>query len=46
MKLIVERTGKLGGVVTAPPSKSHTHRAIIVASLAEMTMDELLAEYP
>jgi 3-phosphoshikimate 1-carboxyvinyltransferase len=35
MKLVVERTGKLGGSVTAPPSKSHTHRAIVIASLAD-----------
>jgi len=34
MKLIVERTEKLSGAVTAPPSKSHTHRALIIASLA------------
>jgi 3-phosphoshikimate 1-carboxyvinyltransferase len=34
MKLLVERTEKLSGTVTAPPSKSHTHRAIIIASLA------------
>ncbi len=34
MKLVVERTERLTGTVTAPPSKSHTHRAIIIASLA------------
>ena len=34
MKLVVERTGQLHGAVTAPPSKSHTHRAVIIASLA------------
>jgi 3-phosphoshikimate 1-carboxyvinyltransferase len=34
MKLVVERTDKLAGSVRAPPSKSHTHRAVIVASLA------------
>lgn len=35
MKLIVERTARLEGTVTAPPSKSHTHRAILIASLAD-----------
>ena len=35
MKLVVERTEKLAGAVTAPPSKSHTHRALIIASLAD-----------
>ena len=34
MKLVVEKTAELHGAVTAPPSKSHTHRAIIIASLA------------
>ncbi len=34
MKLVVEETSELSGSVTAPPSKSHTHRAIIIASLA------------
>jgi 3-phosphoshikimate 1-carboxyvinyltransferase len=34
VKLVVDKTGKLSGAVTAPPSKSHTHRAIIIASLA------------
>ena len=37
MKLIVERTKKLAGSVTAPPSKSHTHRALIISSLADGT---------
>jgi 3-phosphoshikimate 1-carboxyvinyltransferase len=37
MKLIVEKTEELQGTVTAPPSKSHTHRAIIIASLADGT---------
>jgi 3-phosphoshikimate 1-carboxyvinyltransferase len=35
MKLVVEKTPRLEGTVTAPPSKSHTHRAIIIASLAD-----------
>jgi 3-phosphoshikimate 1-carboxyvinyltransferase len=34
MKLIVESGERLEGSVRAPPSKSHTHRAIIIASLA------------
>jgi 3-phosphoshikimate 1-carboxyvinyltransferase len=37
VKLIVERTEKLSGSVLAPPSKSHTHRALILASLAAGT---------
>lgn len=37
MKLVVEKTARLEGTVTAPPSKSHTHRAIIIASLADGT---------
>ena len=37
MKLVVEKTGKLAGTVTVPPSKSHTHRAVIIASLASGT---------
>ena len=34
MKLMVENTDKLAGKITAPPSKSHTHRAITIASMA------------
>jgi 3-phosphoshikimate 1-carboxyvinyltransferase len=34
MKLIVNKTEKLNGTARVPPSKSHTHRAIILASLA------------
>jgi len=34
VKLVVEKTEKLGGTITAPPSKSHTHRALVIASLA------------
>jgi 3-phosphoshikimate 1-carboxyvinyltransferase len=34
VKLVVEKTGKLAGTVTVPPSKSHTHRAVMIASLA------------
>ena len=37
MNLIVKKTGKLIGTVIAPPSKSHTHRAVIIASLASGT---------
>ncbi|HOI40283.1 MAG TPA: 3-phosphoshikimate 1-carboxyvinyltransferase [Methanobacterium sp.] len=35
MKLIVERGDKIGGVVKAPPSKSYTHRALLLACLAQ-----------
>lgn len=34
MRLVVEKSQKLQGTVKAPPSKSHTHRAILFASLA------------
>ena len=34
MRLMVEKTARLSGAVTAPPSKSHSHRAIAIASLA------------
>ncbi len=37
MRLIVNKTEKMHGSVTVPPSKSHTHRAIILASLASGT---------
>ncbi|MDU9376565.1 3-phosphoshikimate 1-carboxyvinyltransferase [Methanocorpusculaceae archaeon Sp1] len=36
MKLIVSHS-KLRGIAAAPPSKSHTHRAFILAALAEGT---------
>jgi 3-phosphoshikimate 1-carboxyvinyltransferase len=35
MELKVEKTERIEGVVNAPPSKSYTHRALIIASLAE-----------
>jgi len=35
MILKIKHTEKLQGTVTAPPSKSYTHRAIIIASLAD-----------
>jgi 3-phosphoshikimate 1-carboxyvinyltransferase len=35
MKLRVSPSDGLGGTVTVPPSKSYTHRAIILASLAK-----------
>ena len=35
MKLMVERTEKLEGEIVIPSSKSHTIRAVIIASLAE-----------
>lgn len=47
MDLIVERSEGLSGTVKAPPSKSYTHRAVIVASLAEgrsMIADPLVSE--
>ena len=37
MKLVVKKTEHLEGQVNVPPSKSHTHRAIILASLASGT---------
>jgi len=33
-RLIIEKTEILKGVITAPPSKSYTHRAIIIGSMA------------
>lgn len=35
MEFEVNRTEKIRGVVNAPPSKSYTHRAFLIASLAE-----------
>jgi len=35
VRLIVRKTERLSGTVAAPASKSHTHRAIVSASLAE-----------
>ena len=35
MELKVEKPNKINGVVKAPPSKSYTHRALLVACLAE-----------
>jgi 3-phosphoshikimate 1-carboxyvinyltransferase len=35
LELIVSKTEKLRGEITVPPSKSHTIRAVIIASLAE-----------
>jgi len=37
MNLIIQKTNQLNGTLTVPPSKSHTHRAIILASLASGT---------
>lgn len=37
MRLIVEKTECLVGNVRVPPSKSHTHRAVVLASLASGT---------
>lgn len=37
MKLKVKNISNIGGVVKAPPSKSYSHRAIILASLAKGT---------
>jgi 3-phosphoshikimate 1-carboxyvinyltransferase len=34
MELLVEKSSCISGVVKAPPSKSYTHRAVIIASLA------------
>ena len=37
MNLKVKNISNIGGVVKAPPSKSYSHRAVILASLAEGT---------
>ena len=37
MNLKVKNISNIGGVVKAPPSKSYSHRAIILASLAKGT---------
>ena len=37
MKLKVKNISNIGGVVKAPPSKSYSHRAVILASLASGT---------
>jgi 3-phosphoshikimate 1-carboxyvinyltransferase len=34
MELVVEKSSKISGMVKAPPSKSYTHRGVIIASLA------------
>lgn len=35
MELIIQKTDTLEGVIKAPPSKSYTHRAIIISSLGD-----------
>lgn len=35
MELEIQKTDTVEGVINAPPSKSYTHRAIIISSLAE-----------
>ena len=35
MRAVVEGVSEISGTVTAPPSKSYTHRAFIIASLAK-----------
>ncbi len=37
MDVIVNKAGEIGGTVPAPPSKSYTHRAFIIAGLARGT---------
>ena len=37
MELEVQKADNIMGVVNAPPSKSYSHRAFIIASLAEGT---------
>jgi 3-phosphoshikimate 1-carboxyvinyltransferase len=37
MEVVVEKTARLQGVVSAPPSKAYTHRALIAASLSNGT---------
>ena len=38
MILKVKNISEIGGVVKAPPSKSYSHRAVILASLAQMAV--------
>ena len=35
MELEIQKTDRIEGVIKAPPSKSYTHRAIIISSLAD-----------
>jgi len=47
MELIIQKTDTLEGVIKAPPSKSYTHRAIIISSLGEgksLLKDPLFSE--
>lgn len=47
MELVVEKTDVIEGIIKAPPSKSYTHRAIIISSLAQgksILKDPLLSE--
>lgn len=47
MELEIQKTETIEGVIKAPPSKSYTHRAIIIASLADgksTLRDPLLSE--
>jgi 3-phosphoshikimate 1-carboxyvinyltransferase len=47
MELIIHKTETVDGVVKAPPSKSYTHRAIIISSLASgesLLKDPLISE--
>lgn len=47
MELEIQKTESIEGVIKAPPSKSYTHRAIIIASLANgksTLRDPLLSE--
>ena len=47
MELIIQKTDTLEGVIKAPPSKSYTHRAIIISSLGDgksLLKDPLFSE--
>lgn len=47
MELIIEKTNTIEGIIKAPPSKSYTHRAIIISSLAKgesLLKDPLFSE--
>jgi len=47
MELIIQKTDTLKGVIKAPPSKSYTHRAIIISSLGDgksLLKDPLFSE--
>ena len=47
MELVIQKTDTVEGIIKAPPSKSYTHRALIISSLAEgksLLKDPLFSE--